>query len=238
MVRDHPDEWPPWWETTLIRDHHGEKPPWCETTLMSGQPSWQETNRTSLKKITHSETVSFVFLCTWVPHLGTTLFSQLGKTYWLISTIGGSCHKYHFCLKNILLMWQNRSFVVTKVCSLRQKFCRNKHIFVMTNNFVVSSLLLSWQRRLCHNKTCLFSWQKYTCCDKTFVAANIFVARKVLLQQKYFVLTNIILSRQNFSRGMHTFVATKDGFVTTKIILVAAPANDTSDASWTVNQSS
>ena len=37
---------------------------------------------------------------------------------------------------------------------------------------------------------------------------------------------NEILSRQRFCSDKHTFVGTNDVFVTTKMILVAAPAND------------
>ena len=62
--------------------------------------------------------------------------------------------------------------------------------------------------------------QKYACRNKTFVTTNTFVATKVFSRQKYFVATNIIFSlRQMFCHGKHTFVVTK-------IILVAAPAND------------
>ena len=39
------------------------------------------------------------------------------------------------------------------------------------------------------------------------------------------VATNIILSRQRFSRDKHIFVTTKDVFVATKMIVVAVPAN-------------
>ena len=58
------------------------------------------------------------------------------------------------------------------------------------------------------------------------------------MTNNYFVATNIILSQQNFCHDKHTFVVTKDlfchdkhichdkTFVTTKMILVAAPAND------------
>ena len=77
----------------------------------------------------------------------------------------------------------------------------------------------------------------YACRDK-----NVF-SRKNLSLQTYFVVTNIIMVRQKFCRGKHTFVATKDvvcrnkhvfvccdkTFVTTNIILVAAPANDNKD---------
>ena len=64
-----------------------------------------------------------------------------------------------------------------------------------------------------------------------FVAANKCFSQKNLSRQ-IFVATNIFLLRQNFCRDKHTFVATKDVFfqktcfVATKIILVAAPAND------------
>ena len=74
----------------------------------------------------------------------------------------------------------------------------------------------------------------------SFVATKVcyvFVAIKVLLRQKYFVSTNIILPGQKFCRGKYTFVATKDVlcrdkpvFVATKMILVAAPANDKGEA--------
>ena len=37
---------------------------------------------------------------------------------------------------------------------------------------------------------------------------------------------NVILLRQRFCSDKHTFVGTNDVFVTTKMILVAAPAND------------
>ena len=82
---------------------------------------------------------------------------------------------------------------------------------------------------------------KYFCRDKTFVVINIcrdkhvFVEADILLsiQKTKFVATKVSLSRQNFCRVQHTFVATKDVFcrdkhvfVATKIILVAAPAND------------
>ena len=52
-------------------------------------------------------------------------------------TIGGSCHKYHFCGdktfcrdKYVCLSRQNTSFITTKVCLSRQNFCRDKIMFV------------------------------------------------------------------------------------------------------------
>ena len=71
--------------------------------------------------------------------------------------------------------------------------------------------------------TCL-SRENTSCRDKSML---------VLSRQIYFVSTNIILSRQRFCRGKHAFVAKKDlfccekhVFVATRMILVAAPAND------------
>ena len=93
-------------------------------------------------------------------------------------------------------------------------------------------------------KTCLLSRQTYACRDKTFVTTNIcndkhnFVATNTCLsRQNYasiiFVATNTCLSRQIFYCDKHDFVATsilllrqRTCFVGTKMILLAAPAND------------
>ena len=92
--------------------------------------------------------------------------------------IGGSCHKYHFCC-------DKDAFVVTRCVLLRQNFrcdfCSDKLVFVATNTFVLRK----------HIFLCV--WQKYACHDK-----HVFVATKVLLQQKYFVTTNIILLQQAY----------------------------------------
>ena len=73
-------------------------------------------------------------------------------------------------------------------------------------------------------------------CHKQFLFT--FVTNNLSITNNYFVATNIILSSQNFCHDKHTFVVTKDlfcrdkhvcrdkTFVTTKMILVAAPAND------------
>ena len=72
------------------------------------------------------------------------------------------------------------------------------------------------------------SCHKYNFCrDKHFVATNTsFVATKVCLSRQ-----NICSDKIMFCLDKHTFVATnicrEKSFVATKIILVAAPANDT-----------
>ena len=126
----------------------------------------------------------------------------------------------------------------------QQMFCCDKHVFVMTSmifvatKLVVTSICLSWQTHVCHDKnvlccnkimlvaTKLLSWQTYFCCNRTFVMTNkgMLVTTKLLsrqthvchdkylLRHKYFVVTNIILSQQNFCHDKHTFVTTKDVF--------------------------
>ena len=86
-------------------------------------------------------------------------------------------------------------------------------------------------------KVCL-SRQTYFCRDK-HLSRQFFIATNVILltRQAYFCRDKH-LSQQKFCRGKHTFVATKDMFccdkhvsVATKIILMAAPANDSWSAS-------
>ena len=71
---------------------------------------------------------------------------------------------------------------------------------------------------------------------KVLLRQKCFVTTK-LLSQEIFVKTNLILSWQQLCHDKHIFVATKDvfcvchdkTFVATKMILVAAPANDSLD---------
>ena len=56
---------------------------------------------------------------------------------------GGSCHKYHFCHDKTDLLLQQNIYV-----TLWQRFCRNKHTFVVTKKD------LFWQQTcVCHDKT-------------------------------------------------------------------------------------
>ena len=92
---------------------------------------------------------------------------------------------------------RDKTFATTNISLLQQ-------IFVMTN-IILLRQVLSRQAYFCSDKTHLLSWQKYACHDKhVFVATYICVYVCVLSQQKYFVMTNIILSWQN----KHTFVTT------------------------------
>ena len=135
---------------------------------------------------------------------------------------------------NISLSRQNTSFVATKVCWSGQNYvCRD---ILLSRQILVSSR----QAYFCRDKSMLVSTKhllRQNCRDKTFVATNICVCRDkhtfvatihvfvpikvfvvaiVLLRQKTFVATSILLSRLSQT---HVFVATK-------MILVAAPANE------------
>ena len=135
------------------------------------------------------------------------------------SITGGSCHKYNFCC--------DKSFVVTNVCLPWQNFRHNKIMFVVTKR-------LLRQTHICRDKHTFVGTKDVLCCDKHVSGATkvslswqnfcrdkiMFVTRKVLLRQAYFCCNKrCVLSRQ-------TRVCCNKAFVATKMILVAAPAND------------
>ena len=128
----------------------------------------------------------------------------------------------------------------------RQRFCRDKHVFIATNMCFSrqKTRLLSRQK---YEKLCL---SRQICCffcfvfliDKhTFVASidvfcrnkHVSVSTKVCLSQQNVCRDNIMFVATNICcRDKQTKFATKllswqmNCFVATKIILVAAPAND------------
>ena len=99
-----------------------------------------------------------------------------------------------------VLSRQNASSVVTKVCRTRQNFCRDKIMFVaicVLSTHICCDKHVFVATKASMSQTKRLPRQTHFCCDKTLVA------------------TGLHLSRQN------------TGFVATKMILVAAPANDT-----------
>ena len=72
----------------------------------------------------------------------------------------------------------------------------------------------------CRDKTRLLSRQKYACHDK-----HVFVATNICRDKHNFVATKVLSQQAYFCRDKHK------AFVVTKIIVVAAPANDSSRAS-------
>ena len=70
---------------------------------------------------------------------------------------------------------------MTNTCFSRQKFCHDKHVFVVTkhvfylsqqmfcsdkHNFVATNVFLR-QAYFCHHKRRVLSWQTYVCCGKS-----------------------------------------------------------------------
>ena len=136
------------------------------------------------------------------------------------------CNKHMFVMTNMCfdkhMFWQThvwhdkRVFVATT-----HIFCHYKSMLVATKYNFVTTTVLSRQAYFCHDKHVfvmtkhVFCHDKYACHDKS---KHVFVTTNICCDD-FFVKTNIILSRQKFCRSKHTFVATK-------IMFVAAPAND------------
>ena len=156
----------------------------------------------------------------WTVRLKIWTFSPPDKYHWLelpqVSFLSWQkfCHDKHvYCDKHM--------FVATK-----HIFCHDKSMLVMTSYNTLTFVTIN---------TCL-SWQ-----DRSFVVTKVCLS----LSQQILVVTNIILSRQMFCRDNHNFVTTKlvflqqayfrrykrcvlsrQTFVATKMIFVAAPTND------------
>ena len=145
----------------------------------------------------------------------------------MLTIIGGSCQKYHFCCNksfvatNMCLSWQNThlSQQITK-----RVFCHDKSMFACCDKtFVTTKWCLSWKIFLSQNifvMTKVLSWKAYFCCNKrhvllrqTHVCHNKskLVATKLLLRQKYVchdkscVVTSILLSRQKTCLSWQNF---------------------------------
>ena len=115
----------------------------------------------------------------------------------------GSCHMHNFCC--------NKSFVAKNMClSWQTHVCHDKNMLVMTNMFVVTDMCLLWQY-VCRNEHNFVA----TSNEHNFVTTNI-----ILLQQAYFC------HEKRHVLSWQTRVCRDKTFVATKIILVAAPAND------------
>ena len=93
-----------------------------------------------------------------------------------------------------ILLWQKMSFVMTKVCLSWQNFCRDKHMFVMTNICRNKSKLCLSRQTFCHGKHTSVATEDMFCQDKTFVATKlIFVA----------VPTNGTKQHENFHHALY-----------------------------------
>ena len=90
---------------------------------------------------------------------------------------------------------------------LWQKFCHNKHMFVMTKH------IFCCEKSMFAKTKCL-SWQNYVCYDKIFLSQQNFGC-------KFFVVvTNTCLLQQKICHDKHTFVARKDVFCCDKHMFI------------------
>ena len=140
--------------------------------------------------------------------------------------LAGAATSIIFVATKVVLCCDKSMLVATKLLS-RQTYscckktfvatniCRDKHIFVVTI--------------CCCDKLTFVTTKHVFCRDKSML-----VRTTKLSQQKNIVATNVLFVQQKFCCSKHTFVMTKDVFcydkhmfVMTKMILVAAPANDT-----------
>ena len=113
---------------------------------------------------------------------------------------------------------------------LRQKFCCDKHVYHDKHVFV-------------KDKTCLLSRQKYVCRDKVFLSWQKFCHDK-----HSFVTTKVLSWQAYFCHGKRCFVTTNmcvswqtccdKSFVLTKIMLVAASANNIQRVTFTLGATS
>ena len=129
------------------------------------------------------------------------------------------CHDKHVFVMTKYIFCCNKSLFASKVCWTK---LLSRQIFVATN------VILSWQNFCCDKLTFVMtntwlSWQSTKhmfimtniCCDKISVVASILLS----WQKTCFVVKNTSLTRQ-------TYVCQDRTFIMTKLVLVAAAAND------------
>ena len=130
----------------------------------------------------------------------------------------GNTSRFHVIFKHLLFL------VIGESCH-KCNFCHNKC-------FVMTSMCLSWQTCVCHNKhifchdksrlvvTKVFCHNNFSCCNKqfchVFVMTKLCLLRQNICRNKHnFVATkilNMILLQQKLCHDKHIFVATKDMF--------------------------
>ena len=143
---------------------------WSVTRSRSGMNRLHCSHHTEFG-IYHMDIISEKIKLKLLPHPHSWQAVWLGKLAYIvtqnhISTIGGTCHKYHFCC--------NKKFVVTNMCLWqhvfchdKQNFCCDKIMFVMTkyfccNNFRHDKHMFVATKFCCNkNGTCGSSCQSY-----------------------------------------------------------------------------
>ena len=78
-------------------------------------------------------------------------------------------------------------------------------------------------------RTKVLSWQKYACRNKSFVVTSLHLSRQTCVghDKSKFVTTKHVFCRDKSMLSWQLFCCDKHVFVVTKMVLVAAPTNDT-----------
>ena len=118
-----------------------------------------------------------------LPHPHSWQAGWLGKlafivTHSHISTIGRSCHKYHFCCDNVFVATNMCLWQQYMSCCVKQNFCHDKIMFVTTKYFLS-------QQNFCHDKH-VFIATKF-CHDKNDIcgsSCHSYISRQVKNKNK------------------------------------------------------
>ena len=126
----------------------------------------------------------------------------------------GVKHHVYFTIMTIIIKICMFVFIIGRSCH-KYNFCCNKSFIVTNMSFVVTKVCLLWQT-FCEK--IMFVATKWQIFNKSFVATNIILLRQKFCHDKSMLVVTKPLSQQNY-------VCCDKTFVTTKMILVAAPAN-------------
>ena len=123
----------------------------------------------------------------------------------LKSITGGSCHKHHFCHDKHVFVVTKHVFchdksmlAATKLLSQQNYICCDHFCCCCDKNFVMTSILLSWQKTCFVVTKVSLSQQNYVCRDK-YLLREIFCCNENVCHDKSFVATTILLLQQNTS---------------------------------------
>ena len=120
------------------------------------------------------------------------------------------------------LMWQK--FCCDKYIATKHVFCHDKSKLVVTNiccdkhNFVATKIL-TWQVYFCHDK-------RHVCCDKIVCFDKYLLRQTHVCCDKHNLFVTKVLSGQAYFCCNKTHILLQQTRVMTKMILMAAPTND------------
>ena len=173
----------------------------------------RQAERTSQRRQMHHNTQGNLVWLLLRP-FDITIRKQVVTYHWrALSQVSFLLRQRVFSRQKTCFVAKKSMLVATKFCLSRQKVCHGK--YVATEHVF---------RFLCRDRTRLLSRQNY--------ASTVFIATKVCLSRQNYVCRDKLLSRQKTCFVVtNTFCRDKHKtFVASKMILMAAPANDSKRA--------